>query len=297
MSSIQLPASLNNAKMDTYTRLDGADTVNVQAVVAANPIPKVTGALAALGSVTASGLEDGASAFFSIRGTYSGTFVFEASDDAGVTWFSVLAVRSDSNVAEATSGALVSISRAWRCSVAGFDSFRVRCSTFVSGSASIVISPSPYAYEPNPSIPTHAVTQSGVFSTTGAASTAIIGDVGGAGRATATNAILRSKIISAAGTNATIVKASAGRVYGWSLSNTTASTKFVKIYNLATSPVVGTTVPVETIALPPNGNVDRNDFIGVFNSAGIGIAITGGAADTDATAVAVNDVVGALYYV
>jgi hypothetical protein len=163
MSNIGLPSTLSNAKVDTYTRTEGADTVHVQTVITGNPLPVTTGTLASATSVTTTGRADAASVTFSIKGTYSGTFVFEASDDSGTTWYSILAVRSDSNVSETTSGALTNTSRVWRAGLAGFDSFRVRCSTYTSGTAQIRISPSPFAFEPNPSIPTHAVSQSGTW--------------------------------------------------------------------------------------------------------------------------------------
>lgn len=114
---------------------------------------------------------------------------------------------------------------------------------------------------------------------------------------TSVSRLSMARVMSAASTNATSVKASVGNIYGWSFANTTASAKYVKLYNKASAPTVGTDVPVLTIMVPANGRADLmlsaigNNFLN-----GIAYAITGAAADSDATAVAVNDVVGALFY-
>lgn len=105
------------------------------------------------------------------------------------------------------------------------------------------------------------------------------------------------KIISAASTNAAVVKASAGRLYGIFLYNTTAAWKFVKLYNKATAPVVGTDVPVLIIGVPPNGATELTHPVPVAFGTGIGIGITGASPDADVTATAVGDVVGHLQYI
>lgn len=106
-----------------------------------------------------------------------------------------------------------------------------------------------------------------------------------------------SRVMSAASTNATSVKASPGVVTGLHLYNTSAAAKFVKFYNKASAPVVGTDVPILTVPLAatPNGRVDT-DGMSLSFSIGIAYAITGAVADTDTTATAVNDVVGGLLY-
>lgn len=113
---------------------------------------------------------------------------------------------------------------------------------------------------------------------------------------TATGAASTAKIASAATTNATIVKAGAGRIVGFVLCNTSAAFKFVRIYNKAAAPTVGTDSPAVIIGLPPNSTITRSLEGGVGYSIGIGYAITNLVGDLDATAVAVNDVIGAIYY-
>lgn len=98
---------------------------------------------------------------------------------------------------------------------------------------------------------------------------------------------------SAATTNATLVKSSTGRVYQIDCHNATASIKYLKLYNKASAPTVGTDTPFLTFALSPNSKfyVQYNNT-GVSMPLGIAYAITGGAADADTTAVALNDIVG-----
>lgn len=292
MSSITLPSSLSNSKLDTYTRLDGADTVHVQAVISANPLSPTAGTLtAAAQSVVATGLADMDGVTVTTAGTFSGTLAFEGSVD-GVNWYSIILSRASSLTAEATRALTGATLEAWRGNIAGFTQFRVRCSAYTSGAASINIAPCPAPIEP------FAVSGQSVVvsSATLAAGANLAADVANGVRTTATNALLRYKLITAASTNAAALKAAAGRVYGWSLSNTTAAWKFVKIYNLAVAPTVGTSVPVETIGVPPNGTVEHVEPIGVSHATGIAIAVTNLSPDTDATAVAVGDVVGAIYY-
>src|SRR5581483_5493004 len=69
----------------------------------------------------------------------------------------------------------------------------------------------------------------------------------------ATGAATKARVKSAASTNATSVKASAGRLYQIHLCNTSAALKFVKFYNKASAPTVGTDTPVATYPLAANG--------------------------------------------
>jgi hypothetical protein len=129
-----------------------------------------------------------------------------------------------------------------------------------------------------------------------APSTNLIGDVGVQYRANTTGASA-THLVAAATTNPTIVKASAGKVLGWSLSNTTAAWVYVKLHNQATAPTAGTGV-VRTIGIPPNGNSEFFSEGGAFTFAtGIGLTTVTGAAAADATAVTLNAIVGELVFV
>ena len=65
------------------------------------------------------------------------------------------------------------------------------------------------------------------------------------------------------------------------------------MFNKATAPVIGTDTPVLNLALKPTDQFtfDYGD-LGLQFAAGIGFAITGAAADLDATALLAADIVG-----
>lgn len=128
------------------------------------------------------------------------------------------------------------------------------------------------------------------------AGTNAIGDVGTQYRANATGAGTINKINSAASTNATVVKASAGRLIGYHLSNTNAAFRYVKLYNVSSAPTAGAGTIVGIIALPPTSTVSVSHPGGIAFSTGISYTMVTGAADADATAVAANDIVGHLVY-
>ncbi len=100
------------------------------------------------------------------------------------------------------------------------------------------------------------------------------------------------KRISLASTNATNLKNIAGVIGGIIAINLTSSVKYLKIYDKATAPTVGTDVPVMTIPIP--ASTDGAGFVfsvPIQLSAGIGYAITGAAADNDNTAVGAGEVI------
>ncbi|WP_294947672.1 hypothetical protein [uncultured Microbacterium sp.] len=92
-------------------------------------------------------------------------------------------------------------------------------------------------------------------------------------------------LTTAATTNAALVVAGDRTLYELTAFNPTATPAYVKLYNKATAPTVGTDVPVLTIPLAAGAlaslefGAQGKDF-----KLGIGIAVTGAAAATDATA-------------
>jgi hypothetical protein len=127
-----------------------------------------------------------------------------------------------------------------------------------------------------------------------AAGTNLAMDVGLQVRANATGAASIHHIVSAATTNVAQIKATAGRVYGYCLSNTTASWRYVKLHNIA-SATAGAAVAM-TIGLPPNGKAECYMGQGIGFATAISRSIVTGAADADATATGVADVVGDIFF-
>lgn len=111
--------------------------------------------------------------------------------------------------------------------------------------------------------------------------------------------ILRHDIRSLATSNPTLVKAGAGRFYGFILQNTGAAGRWMKFYDKATAPTVGTDSPfwmgnVGAGAVGPQ--VPFLGFHGVPFTLGLGYGITVSQAESDATAVGANEVTGFLLY-
>lgn len=126
------------------------------------------------------------------------------------------------------------------------------------------------------------------------AGTNLIGDVGSQVRATAGGISTFGRLVSAAAsTNATSVKASAGRVYAITAYNAAATVRYLKLYNKASAPTVGTDVPVLTIAFGPLQQLSLTLMdVGIYFSTGIAYALTTGSADSDTGALTAADVVG-----
>lgn len=93
-------------------------------------------------------------------------------------------------------------------------------------------------------------------------------------------------LVSAATTNATVIKSSAGCLRGWCIHNKSAGTLRVVLHNTASTPTAGS--GVYWVVKIPAGATANSDFCLHFST---GIAITTVSGDTDATttAVALND--------
>lgn len=254
----------------------------------------ITAAGAALANVLAVDVSDASNVMFHVKNTGSvllaaGTFIFEGSIDStdGVngTWFGVQAVRSNANTIEtqiALSGiaAAAGFAAAWEASVNALKWFRLRCSVNVTASAIAYWTAirGTYATEPIPAAQASA-TQ------------AVSGTLTSAGTTTATPATPTATILnSAATTNGTVVKGSAGTLYSVTASNVNAAVRYVKLHN-ATTVTPGTTAVAMTIPIASWATVNVPfGALGMRFGTGICLSITALAADTDTTVVGVGDV-------
>lgn len=119
----------------------------------------------------------------------------------------------------------------------------------------------------------------------------VSGSLTSAGTTTATPATPTANILnSAASTNGTVVKGSAGTLYSIVASNTNAAVRYLKLHNSATV-TVGTTAVALTIAIPAGGTVTLEfGALGMRFGTGICLSTTTGAGDTDTGAVAAGEV-------
>lgn len=219
---------------------------------------------------------DYGSAAIQVTGTYTGALTVQVTLD-GANWVAlggttalvnINTAATAANIASATQGI-------FQLDTSGFAGIRVTALAAVTGTATVTIC---------------ATEGSGVIGI----DTPVVLAAGAAAVGTVTvtqPSPLAINLNSAATTNATSTKATAGSLFEISASNMTAAIKYLKFYNKASAPTVGTDVPVLTIPIPANG-VYAAEFgaNGKRFTTGIAFAITGAQAIADATAVAAGDV-------
>jgi hypothetical protein len=225
-------------------------------------------------------------------GTFAGANVtFEGSlnstNGTDGNWFAVQAVRSNANTIELTTGVLgAAPAYAWELSVNALKYFRVRATAFTSGTQVWTFVPGTYATEPIPAVQVSATQPvSGTVTATVTAGTV--------------NPVVPATpyfVNSAATTNGALILTGTSGVSAFYATNTGASAAFVKLYNKATAPTVGTDVPEMIIPVPaavsgvPGVASLPMGFHGFRFALGLGIAITGAVGDSDTTAVAAGQV-------
>lgn len=96
----------------------------------------------------------------------------------------------------------------------------------------------------------------------------------------------------AATTNATSVKVTATELFNIHAYNAAASVRYLKIYNLAVAPTVGTSVPILTFGIPAGGTINIQWAKGLYLSTGLAFAMTTGATTASTAALTANDVTG-----
>jgi hypothetical protein len=105
-------------------------------------------------------------------------------------------------------------------------------------------------------------------------------------------------LVSAASTNATSVKGSAGTIGTCVLTNVHNQFRYVKFFNLAVAPTMGTSTPVIQFPIAPSSTLDVSTaFAGLRFATGIAYAITHNAALLDNTPVNAGEVLVNLSYV
>ena len=102
-------------------------------------------------------------------------------------------------------------------------------------------------------------------------------------------------LVSAASTNATSVKGSAGQVFGWYIYNSNAAARKVTFHNASGTPTAGASV-FFSLVIPPLSGANVFNETGIAFSSGIGITTVTGLADSDSTGVALNDLVINIFY-
>jgi hypothetical protein len=105
----------------------------------------------------------------------------------------------------------------------------------------------------------------------------------------ATGGLTLTHTVLAATTNATSTKASAGQLYHACVNNNTSYPIFLKLYNKASAPTVGTDTPVHVLEAQADVPICMQTEEGFAFATGIAWAATKGITDADTTAVALSD--------
>ena len=206
-----------------------------------------------------------------ITGTFVATISFETSIDAGTNWMAISATQ----IGAADIFTVVSVPGIYRITSAGVDLIRARV-TWTSGTVTVNGRSS------------NAINANKIVKLASGSMT-----IGAVNIALPTPATLSS----AATTNATLVKATAGTLYSVTASNVGAAAAFLKVFNLTTAPTVGTSVPLLTIPIAASGIANINfGAQGMRLTAGISYSITNLVTDADVTAIAAAQVKVAISY-
>lgn len=251
----------------------------------------------ATSTVTATNMVGVGSVTVTMAGTYAGVNIsFEIFD--GTNWIGVTAIQTNSATAApvVSSGALTNNTVAWNVSpLLGVSQFRVRATAWTSGTANIIIMPSAQFVPMNLGA---AATQVGTWTMQPGNTANTTPWLVRTPATTTSSGLLINKVLTAAATTPVLIKASAAQIYGWHFANNATSARYVRFFNVATSPTMGTTSPTFVIPLPAGGGavLDPN-ALGIPMATGIYYSITAGAADLDNTAPAANDVVGTIFTV
>ena len=218
---------------------------------------------------------------------HNATFEYSNNSTNGTdgNWYGVQVVRSNANTVEAATGVLAATPvYGWEASVNGYKWFRVRAAAHTSGTAAYILQPGSYATEPIPAIQvTGTQPVSGTVTVTAGTVNPVV---------PATPYFLNS----AATTNGALILTGTSNVSSFYATNEGATAAYIKLYNKATAPTVGTDVPEMTIPVPaavsgvPGVATIPIGFHGFRFALGLGIAITRNAVHTDTTAIGAGEV-------
>jgi hypothetical protein len=301
------------------TQADTAGTGTVSATDALGGTPGGTGVLIATAptasSFVAMAIPGGSSQVdVQVLGTATGSYYFEYSMDSTTgsdgNW--ITGLFRQSGVVNTNLNYVFTVNGVFRGACAGYKYFRIRNigGTTPSNAITIRTSNGSGTMFLNAGLPasSNVVGKVGIDQTTPGTTNAVqitaalptgtntIGKV--TSGSSTTGGLTPFTLISAASTNATSVKTSAGTVYSIQVSNTGAAAAFVKLYNKASAPTVGTDTAVKTLIAPAGGGIVLSTAdIGIAFGTGIALAITALATTADVTAVALSQVVVNIDYV
>ncbi len=102
-------------------------------------------------------------------------------------------------------------------------------------------------------------------------------------------------LVSANSTNATVVKNSAGQLYGWYIYNSNAAARKLVFHNASSTPTAGASV-FFSLMIPGSSGANVSFEMGIPFSTGISITTVTELADSGTTAVGTSDLIINLFY-
>lgn len=267
------PVILVDSTGAPYTAGGGGATTHVSLDAGTNTIGRtqpastiVTGTLAALNATVdgTTDLSNYATIRIQITGTFSATVTFQTSID-GTNWITQF-VNPFANASFTGAVSTTTGTGMWVAEARG-RYFRLNATSYTSGSAVVSI-----LYTAAPHTGLVRLAQSGE----------IIGNVGFGGQTT-------SKQVTTNTAFTTSVKGGGGALTTVLVSNTSATTVWVKLYDKATAPTLASDTPIAVFPVVANDlRFVQFGQTGISVNNGIGLAITGASAFADTTAVAAN---------
>lgn len=243
--------------------------------------PEVTGSISALNGTVELDVRGCGGVLVDVRNAYVGTVSFQFTYD-GAVWFAAVGIQvgavAGSTYSSSTSGVGV-----FMLTCTGVRSVRAIATAWTSGSAAIVLR----GVQAAPNVSASLIGTAAI-----GASTNLIGDVGLQARANATGAGTPVAINCPATPAAQSLKASAGRLLMMKLRNSSASTRFVKLFNVSGAVTMGTTSALLDYPIPAGGELSIETDLGIAFTTGLQVAITGAVGLTNNTAITAGDVVG-----
>lgn len=223
--------------------------------------------------------------FAGVNCTFEGSL--NSTNGTDGNWFTVQAIRSNANTIETTTGVLAAApAYAWELSVNALKYFRIRATAWTSGTQAWALIPGTYATEPIP-----GAQISGTQPVSGTVTATVT-----AGTVNPVAPATPYFVNSAASTNGALILTGTSNLSSFYATNEGASPAYVKLYNKATAPTVGTDiqemifpVPAAVGGVPGVANPNIG-FHGFRFALGMGIAITRNAVYTDTTAVGASEV-------
>lgn len=293
---IQLPTDGPGKMIAARSYTEGANTVYAQAGYIATDAVAQTGTITtATGTATATSLGTATgNVTITVHGTYGftgapPTYIFEASDDTGTTWYPVTVIREDTGMQEQTGTLAANLSRTWNVSMPGYDQIRIRMSAWgtPSGTINVRFTPGGTLFEPPVS---HIANQRTQFQCV------ITNDTMTTTDAVRTNLLAtRDFVAAAAAATLTVTAGKKLRLTGWTMSVKAPSTTAVGgMYTLRVNPsgaaivtspavaqiacgLIGTQVAQQATsqsAAFPDGGIELSG-LQQFTVSGIGVASAG----------------------